>query len=231
MYKYAIFVLALASLLSCKKESGQEVSVSVSFDNFTGKSDVNRSYNINTARLYLSNFQLVDNSGNAILVKDLILANSTNSTNTFTFKMPSGNYSKFRFHFGLDHATNHNTDPATFDASHPLSLAQDMYWGMLRYRFIVVEGQVDSSAAKDQVPANPFSMHLGTDTLYREINKDIPSAMTAIAIHIDLKSLMVLDQPAFDITNFSNHSSDSEIPKAIQITNNFVNSITVSFPN
>lgn len=225
-------MLILPLLFSCKKnEASKQVSVKVTMVNFSGKTAVNRSYAISTARLYLSNFELVDASGNATPVKDLILANSTNTAaqNSFNFSMPSGNYTKFRYHFGLDHNTNHNTDPATYADAEPLSIAQDMYWGMLRYRFIVVEGDIDSSAAKDQTPANPFSMHLGTDTLYRELNTAMSAAPKEIDIRIDLSSLFILDTDTFDITHFSNHSSDWEIPHAITITDNFVHSITTTF--
>ena len=192
---------------------------------------VNRSYTITTARVYLSNFSILDSNNNAVAVKDIILVNKDNS-NTFSFKLPSGvNYQKIRFCFGLDYAANHTVDPSVFAPSHPLSLSQDMFWGMLRYRFIVVEGKIDSSSAKNQVPANPFSMHLGSDTLYRSITANLPAALsvgTTINIKADVSKMFVLDQSVFDITNFSNHSATAEIPNAIVITDNFVNAIQTS---
>src|SRR4051812_14764013 len=172
-----LFAFALLSILSCTKKNvgfgGGPLRVNVMFENLSGKTPVNRNYNIDIARLYLSHFELVDNSGNSMQVKDLLLANKDNDfdANSFSFNLPSATYTKLRFHFGLDPATN-NSNPSSFNASHPLSLNQDMYWGMLKYRFIVVEGQIDSSAAKNQTPSNPFSMHLGTDTLYRTITSN-----------------------------------------------------------
>ncbi|MDB5228679.1 MAG: hypothetical protein JWN78_2872 [Bacteroidota bacterium] len=229
---YLLSVFALLSILSCTKKNigfgGGPVRVNVMFENSSGKTSVNRSYNIDIARLYLSHFELIDNAGNTKPVKDLLLANKDNDfdANSFSFDLPSGTYTKLRFHFGLDPATN-NSNPSTFDVSNPLSLSQDMYWGMLKYRFIVVEGQIDSSVAKNQIPANPFSMHLGTDTLYRQITSDLNSIKEGgqITIHIDLSKLFILDQNTFDITNFSNHSSTADIPNAIAITNNLTNAI------
>lgn len=229
---YLLLTISFFTIISCTKKNvgfgGGPLRVNVMFENASGKTWVNRSYNIDIARLYLSHFELVDNAGNAKPVKDLLLTNKDNDfdANSFSFDLPSGTFTKLRFHFGLDPATN-NSDPSSFNASHPLSLNQDMYWGMLKYRFIVVEGQIDSSSAKNQTPSNPFSMHLGTDTLYREITSDLGSINEGgqITIHIDLGKLFILDQSTFDILNFSNHSSTADNPNAIAITNNFVNAI------
>jgi hypothetical protein len=233
--KRSWLLICLLAFLSCKKSStdpvtSNELTVRVLFDNFSGKSPVDRNYAISTVRLYLSHFELLNTHGNATEIKDLMLANSTNTDaqNSFTFTLPADTFTQLRFHFGLDRSTNNDGDPATFAPSHPLSLNQDMFWGMMRYRFIVAEGNVDSSAAKDQAPSSPFSMHLGTDTLYRQFNSGAFTSSTPkqIDIHIDLHSLFLHDQSSFDITNFSNHSSPGEIPKAITITDSLMNNIT-----
>jgi hypothetical protein len=234
MQKLLFCIVALTIFSSCKKEAPTgNVQVSISLDNLSGKTAVNRSYTINTARVYLSGFSVIDSNNVATGIKDIILINkdNTQSQNSFSFNLPPGTYRKIRFHYGLNYITNNSVDPSSFDASHPLSLSQDMFWGMLRYRFIVVEGRIDSSAAKNQVPANPFSMHLGSDTLYREITADLTSPIisgTSINIKLDLSKMFVLDQQNFDITSFSNHSAVSEIPNAILITDNLVGGIQTS---
>jgi hypothetical protein len=232
MHKWLLLASVFACLVSCKKDKQEEVQVQVSFQNTSGKTPVNRNYSITAARLYLSHFSVVDSNGNETAVKDIFLADK-NSGNAFSFTLPYGSFSKLRYHFGIDPQTNHDADPASFDASHPLSLSHDMYWGMLRYRFIVAEGTVDSSASKNQTPANPFSMHLGTDTLYREITANIGTIKRGSTIHItiDLAKLFPLDENDFYITNFSNHSEPSEIPAAIRIVENLMTGIHTELKN
>lgn len=146
----------------------------------------------------------------------------------FTFKMPKGNFKTFKFYFGLDAATN-NSIPMNFPASNPLSVESGMYWDMLKYRFLVVEGNIDNSPAKNQPPASPFSMHLGSDTLYTEIPVAvIPKNGKTVHISIDMRNLFVLDTDVFEISNFSNHSTTAELPKAISIKNNWINGITTT---
>lgn len=230
-FKWLIVIISVFVFFSCKKTSTQGIKINVVFDNLSGKSDVDRAYSIDSARLYLSNFQLIDNDGNPVTIKDLILVRSEKPDyeNSFQVEMPKGNYTKLRFSYGLDIATN-NSNPAVYSPEHPLSLNQDMYWGMLKYRFLVVEAKIDSSAARNQTPVNSFSMHLGNDTLYRTITKEYASISKGdeITIHLDFQKIFVLDQLAYNINNFSNHSDVSQIPKAILITDAFVNGITTN---
>lgn len=220
---YFILLLSFLGILSCKKET-DDVQININIENSPDKTTVNRNYTIDETRFYLSNFQLEDASGNTVLLKDLLLVKSS-SNNSFTLKAPAGSFTKFNFSFGLDKATN-NLDPNGFDDNNPLSTKQDMYWNMLKYRFIVTEGKLDSSIAKNKIPSVPFSMHLGSDTLYRVISTDLAGKQitkgSVINISINLNKLFVLDKDTFNITNFSNHSDVAQIPKAIAIVDSFV---------
>jgi hypothetical protein len=216
-------------LFSCKKQE-EDVQVKITFYNSPDKTPFNRNYTIDQTRLYLSNFQLIDVSGNIVNIKDLILVKSGND-NSFTFNLPSGTFSSFKYSFGLDKTTN-NLDPSNYEASHPLSTEQDMFWGMLKYRFIVIEGKIDSSIAKNKTPEQPFSMHLGTDTLYREITTNIVDNKlkrgSVVSININLNKIFVLDTETFNLNNFSNHSDESQIPRAITIVDTLVSGIKTS---
>ena len=226
-----ILLLTVLSILSCKKEEN-DVQVNISIENYPTKTSVNRNYTIDETRFYLSNFQLLDASGNATTIKDVMLVKST-VDNSFSFKIPSGDFTKFRYSFGLDKATN-NSNPNSFDDQNPLSTKQDMFWGMLKYRFIVTEGKIDSSVAKNQTPAQLFSMHLGTDTLYRVITKDKRITKgSVINIRVNMNKLFVLDADSFNLNSFSNHSDVSQIPRAIKIVDSLVNGIVtdIDTPN
>ncbi len=219
-----MFLLIFTSLLlSCNKNKN-DVTVSFLFKS-TNKTPNNRPYIIDIAKtkILFSNFKYIDKYNKEVLIKDLFLLTSKNTN--FEFKFPSGDYSKFVFSFGLDKNKN-NSKPSNFVANHPLSVETGLYWDMLKYRFLVLEGDIDNSSTKNQTPNVPFSMHLGSDTLYQEIiTTKIPNSGEHLTIILDLDKLFVLDNDLFQITNFSNHSEPSEIPNAIAIRNSFINNI------
>ena len=228
--KSAIFLLFAICVIStsCKKE--QEVNVNF-YIKETSKTANNRSYALELSKLKIlfSNFKLTDNSSNDVIVKDVFLYKTSNSK--FSFKIPEGNFESFSFSFGLDAATN-NSIPTSFSAAHPLSVENGLYWDMLKYRFLVAEGNIDDSPLKNETPDAPFSMHLGTDTLYTTFTvTDVIYNGSSIDITMDLDKLFVLDSDPFQIINFSNHSEPSEISRGIQIKNSFVNGITTVVKN
>lgn len=223
MKKLLFLFICSTFLISCNKDKD---SVTVQFTIKTSnKTPNNRAYQLAVAKtkILFSNFEYIDKNNNEILVKDVFLLTSANTNFKFTF--PGGDYSKFKFSFGLD-KTKNNTTPSSYPSSSPLSVETGLYWDMLKYRFLILEGNVDNSITKNQTPATPFSMHLGTDTLYQEITfTNFPRSSNQLNITIDLDKLFVLDSDPFQLTNFSNHSEPSEIPNAVAIRNSFVNSI------
>jgi hypothetical protein len=223
MRTISIVALSLLLLFSCsEKEEDGMVTFTVKSTNVTPNGRAFALDNSKT-RIYFSNFKFKDAEDKEVLVKDIFLYSSTNTS--FTFSVPKGNYTLFEFAFGLDAVQNANT-PASFSASHPLSVENGMFWDMLKYRFLVVEGNIDNSPTKDQTPATPFSMHLGTDTLYTRIAAvAVPKSGEVLNIELDLDKLFVLDADPFQLINFSNHSEFSEIPRTVAIKNSFVSGI------
>ena len=219
-----LFTLALF-IFSCKKEETVTVQFTVKS---TSKTPNGRNYAIDASKtkIFFSNFILADSAGNETEVKDVFLYKTSN--NNFKFSFPEGNFTSMKFAYGLDRTTN-NLTPMRFPASNPLSVEEGLYWDMLKYRFSVIEASIDNSVAKDQAPNAPFSMHLGSDTLYTEINvSTLPYNGSTLNIELDMDKLFVLDSDPFQIINFSNHSEPSEIARAISIKNAFVNGIKTS---
>lgn len=227
MKRYIIGGIIFLCLFSCKKNE-DKVTIQFSFTNNVGTTNANRAYNLdltNTLILF-SNFEYIDSLGNATKVKDVFLVKNNNTS--FKFEVPNGNFTTFRFSFGIDTTLN-NSLPSSYPASSPLSVETGLYWDMLKYRFLITEGNIDSSLAKNKIPNMPFSMHLGNDTLYSVINThEVPMKGAIVNINLDMKSLMILDSDPFKITNFSNHSEASDIPNAVAIKNSFVNNINIT---
>ncbi len=223
------FYLFMLVFPSCKKDNTASITFQLISAN---KTPFGRNYSIDNdkTKLLFSNFYLVSNSGNKTLLKDVLLYKKNNTD--FEIEIPEGNYTTFQFSFGLDAITN-NANPINFPASHPLSVDEGLYWDMLKYRFAIIEAMIDNSPTKNQTPNTPFSMHLGSDTLYTVISSTIiPRNGMNLQIQFNMDSLFVLDAEPFQISNFSNHSDNSEIVRAIAIKNSFINSRKITLiPN
>lgn len=222
---FFLFVILIA-FVACKKET----TTSIVFDlqNFSGTTPMGRGYIIdsNDYKFLFSNFEWVDANSNVTKIKDLFLLSKNN--NTIVFNKPKDDFKTIRFYLGIDKSTN-NTLPISYPASNPLSVESGLYWDMLKYRFIIVEGKIDNSLAKNQTPTMPFSMHLGADTLYTPITTNIiPQPNSTLHVNIDLSKLFVLDEPVFAIKNFSNHSEAAQLEDAISIKNNLLSGIKFS---
>ncbi|MBK9329720.1 MAG: hypothetical protein IPM95_10510 [Sphingobacteriales bacterium] len=223
MRKTIPYLFLLLMIASCKK---QDSDVLVEFVvKTTNKTPFGRPYVLNTpdSKILFSNFRFRDSTDKQVLVQDIFLYK--NDSHSFSFSVPEGTFSIFEFSFGLDKDQNASI-PASFEAAHPLSVESGLYWDMLKYRFLVVEGNIDNSPTKNQTPTNPFSMHIGTDTLYHTISvTGLPKAGSKLTVELDLDKLFVLDADPFQITNFSIHSESTEIPRAIAIKNSFISGI------
>lgn len=227
-------------LFSCKKnEPGDDVQLFVTGTmnaDFTPVNVNGRQTVFNKFRFYLSGIKWITTDNDTILAKNYFLydfPSNDASTNVDGLLQPS-DPSKIKaivFSIGLDSILN-NSNPVTFPSGHPLSLDKDMYWGMLKYRFLVTEGSFDSTASKTGVTDFPFSIHLGTNVLYRQLSFPI-SISAGTPVNITFNPARIFDGPegVLDLRdNYSNHSDPGEIPKAIKLMNNFAAGISVETP-
>ena len=128
-----------------------------------------------------------DHDGNAVEItrvqyylSGIKLTHDAGSTTTLTgtYVLASGNISSYpldtasltslegvSFDVGVDAATNH-LDPTLYAPGHPLGLqSPSMHWGWSAgYRFLVIEGKVDSNG--DDVPDASFEFHVTADDSY-----------------------------------------------------------------
>jgi hypothetical protein len=189
-----------------------------------------RAVHFSSFRWYISNVRYVTASNDTISLKDYYLYEySSGSVATLAeINSPGQLITKILLSVGLDKDLN-NSNPVTFPAGHPLSLDKDMFWGMLKYRFLVTEGAIDSTASKNGTVNFPFSIHLGTDTLYRELSFPVSiNSGTDVFIDADPKNLFNGPDGILDIrNNYSNHSSPLEIPVGIKLMNNFAAGISI----
>ncbi len=172
-----------------------------------------RNYVVKKFKIYLSDFSFTDNSAHKHYFDTIfLLSNNAN----FELPLPSGNYKEINFYVGIDSVTNHTINPLLLPAIHPLSLGQDMFWDMTRYRFIVWEGLYANSMSGEGIPNTPYSFHLGRDILYQNVVlKGDYSLDGQNTLFLDMNKIMYNASDTLSMTTtFSNHSNDSEMPVA-----------------
>ncbi len=181
-------------------------------------------------RLYISNIELTKENGEKVSVKDVMLYDiGETESRSFTANIPVGNYTSVRFGLGLDPATN-DSDPTSFENSHPLAAYQGMYWSMLKYRFAIIEGRANVAGGD---PANDALMayHPGTDPAYRTLDIDYAfnvDANSAASLNfvVELNELFDGNGGNIDpVTNNATHSTPAEMPFTNILMDNLQGSI------
>ena len=191
-----------------------------------------RKYRVELLKFYLSNWALEKQDGSMVSFGTVNLVDySSENTLNIDAIIDTGLYVNLHFGVGLDPLMN-ASDPADFESSNPLSIAQNTYWSWAsKYKFFMFEGRVDTLGGQD--PDVIFSYHSGFDTLYREITvalQDlfITGEADSIALEMDLAHVVKGDAGVVDFVDepFSHSLSDFEIVETI--SNNLPNAFTVN---
>ena len=181
-------------------------------------------------KAYLSNIKARNSEDQLILLKDVALISLGDSLNhTFTAQVPTGHYQELQIGFGLN-AEQNASDPDSYPQDHPLATYQSMYWSMLKYRFIKMEGWIyTNSMDKDTA----ISYHTGTDALYqvRHFNESFnvsEAEVTQLQVEIDINK--VFDGPAGSIDPMQEpqtHSTPANFSVASRLMENMAESAKI----
>lgn len=157
-------------------------------------------------KFYLSNLEVVDQSGLPTQIKEVELVDASDAaTQTMSAEIPVGTYHTLQFGVGLDEVLN-ASDPSDFDASSPLSTLAQMYWSWAsKYIFLKMDGYGDSTGTGSL--SIPFVYHTGLDSLY--FSKSFASQNIAITagqtttytISLDLMKVFYGANDTIDYTN------------------------------
>ncbi|MEL6650783.1 MAG: MbnP family protein [Bacteroidota bacterium] len=181
-----IFFLVAATILvlgsSCENPIDALGSVRVEFSPvvetqaFAGgdiyTSPAGRQYRINFFRMYVSDISLIKEDGTEVLLSEVDLydlaadGSGQDFGQSYTYAdVEAGTYKGIKFGIGLP--ARLNTDPASYAVDHPLSIGNQMYWSWRAgYRFISIEGKVDSSQAMSGAELRQsFGYHIGKDSV------------------------------------------------------------------
>ncbi len=178
MKKFAIVFITSLFLISCKDKvepivyGNLEVQIKHTFNGKTFKLTTDTVQNSLGQKIlfrkflyYLSNFQLSDGK-NTIEIPEsykLVYLSDSDSIFKFQFKnVPIGNYTNFKFYFGVDEKANKSTDQVG-----DLDPNNNMAWSWFTgYKFLLTEGSYFTPKK-----ANGFlAYHIGTNECYKEIS-------------------------------------------------------------
>jgi hypothetical protein len=186
-------------------------------------------YKFDLLKFYVSQFRLLKSDSTEFLVKDVDMIDFRKDGPhlSFSAKIPAGEFVKIKFGLGVDSVTNAK-DPLSFDVTSPLASTKGTYWDMgSQYRFMLIEGQLDTAMAGDY--SVPFVVHTGTNALYREKTFDQSLSFTKAdnrTITIELNVDALISNADFK-TDHVSHTLASGFPLAEKIANNLANNLTL----
>jgi len=227
--------------------SGQSFGPEIVFKNIN-----DRSYYITRFDMYISDITLIEENGNERVLSSVELFDLTNpgltkvahGDGTFVqFEVPAKRYKGVKFSIGVPDSLN-NANPSSFPPDHPLGTLTAMHWSWATgYRFMVLEGKIDSSLNADGLAfEKDIVYHTGLDTLYRTMSyTEDEHAFTVpqndelqFVVEMDLNRLFYNDQDTINmvqdnITHSMPPGSD-KFKLAEKITNNLVSNALFKVP-
>lgn len=242
----AIVLIGLMGLTACEpdddKPAGSAPQLSFVFTPYFNNTEVqiaqrfanDDGYPISVHNLafYLSNLELIREDGTELRLSDIEIIDLRNMHRTLTFDIPAGEYSGLRFNLGVPAQLNSPANPefsiGAFDADHPLSESNGMFWDWQGgYRFFSFDGHCDTVPNTAEFLPLSFGLHSGADTLYRILpDFDYPfqvthSDMKVISFGINLNKLFKNGDSHIDLKyDRQFHGSEEMIDLGIKVANN-----------
>lgn len=189
-----------------------------------------RNIKFSSARFYMSNIRLMQTGGGEVAVDDQYFQiNANNAMYHFDEDVPSGSYDGIKFDVGVDPTAN-LSDPSAWPAGHALSSSSATFdhWSWnTGYRFIVMEGFVDTTAAMSSSADVYFEYHIGLERSRSEVSISHPFTVAydsegEIHMAVDyLEFLADLDMT----TDIMSHTGDDSLTAA-RIVNRVPTAIT-----
>jgi hypothetical protein len=249
MKRSFVFLVVLASLLSCSKDqndqygnivlmfevtyNGQEIETGQTYTYLDG-----RALCFEKFKFFMSEVSLMDNSSQVLLSDvafaefDRLFIESPGGRLTFNFSnIPTGNYSSMGYNIGIPPEINDEYDPSNFSQIEPLGFTSEYWdaWGS--YIFTKIEGNIDSD--DDGICDKGFAYHIGGNPSLREIsrsiNLSIEGGKTAqILVSIDLMNVFSDGTNQVDIVTHSGIHNEGQRTLMDFVMDNLAAAMTVS---
>ena len=245
-----IFLLSLLSIFllysSCKKEEvkgDSTLTIDVNFSYGDEAFTINQVYDyapldyqlkIEKLMLYISEIKLVDNDGQSHDFAGIFYVDASNGTSSFTASIPEGNYSRLDFAIGVPQSMNGTQNPefdaALYNANHPLSLNNGMYWTWnTGYRFVLIDGRCNTDPQVDEEFETLVSIHTGKEYCFRNTSRNlnytaIKDGTGKITLTFDVHGFLASPDDVIDIA-IDNQSHGTNEALANRVSDNVIISI------
>ena len=183
------------------------------------------------AQMYLSGFIASGASFENEYDRHLLITGEGNGSYPIGPLISANPVTGIRLAIGVDSAYNH-MDPASFAASDPLSANQEHFghWGWNPgYKFIIMEGMMDSTTSMNGTVSYPFIYHLGFEEIYKPftIQTDFTSDGTDELIELNIDWLVFFNDLDLPNENSSHMTSADQKLVGHKIIDSAVNAITL----
>jgi hypothetical protein len=226
-----LLTLVLTALLSCKKDEPETGTLKINFlvegsDGLAELPFLSEDINgvpmrIELLKIYFAKIAVKNSEGSASTLSDIELLDYSGANRSRSFTINSGSYASLDFILGIDEVQN-ASDPVSFDDTHPLSAAQNMYWTWAsKYIFFKIEGRADTTF--ENLFNHLFIYHVGTDDLSRPIS-NMPASFvieggktTEINLVLDLNAALSDPSQGVDVATESLTHTLDNVPLAARI--------------
>jgi hypothetical protein len=197
-----------------------------------------RDFRLTKFRIYLSNINLVKANGDKTPITEVALTDvGDESTGSFSTAIEAGNYNSVEIDLGLNPVLN-DSDPTSFPTDHPLSTFNQMYWSMLKYRFLILEGRSNISGTLGSNDDVLHAYHPGTNPSFRQVSFNLDSSFSdkLNSGNVNLELVFDLDEifttePAIDmVAEPQTHSEPVDIAIAVKMMNNLAATLKLRQP-
>jgi hypothetical protein len=183
------------------------------------------------AQMYLSGFMAMSASFEKVYDKHLLVTVEDNATFSIGSLVSEVSVTDFSLAIGVDSIYNH-IDPASFLADNALSANQENFghWGWNPgYKFLVLEGMMDSTMAMNGAVSHPFVYHLGFEEAYKSftIATDFTSDGTNEVVELNVDWLAFFNELDLPAENFSHMTTGDQKLIGHKILDSAPNAITL----
>ena len=206
---------------------GQPLALYTEYRNY-----LDQRVNVELLKMYWGELRLF-NGPYEWALKDVAYFNLGNGPVSIDLSADTGEYSGFRASLGVPDALN-TADPASYGASHPLSVNNGTYWTWATgYRFLMFEGRYDLDPQSTASLISSYALHPGMEPCYLPM-EFVPSTgiqigpgnTTEVIVKIAVDRFFHSPTGNIDLAT-ENTAHGTNMPLAIKLSQNSVQSMSV----
>jgi hypothetical protein len=206
---------------------GQPLALYTEYRNY-----VDQRVNVELLKMYWGEVRLF-NEPYEWALRDVVYFNLGNGPVSVDLVADSGMYSGFRARLGVPASLN-AANPASYAASHPLSVNNGTYWTWATgYRFLMIEGRYDLDPQSTAPLIASYALHPGMEPCYLPMEfvpsegiRIIAGTTTEVIVKVAVDRFFHSPTGNIDLAT-ENAAHGNNLPLAIKLSENAVQSMSV----